>query len=50
MPELTVLLDCPVEVGLKRANERMHGDTSAKEDRFEREDLDFHSRVKEGFS
>ncbi len=48
-PGLTVLLDCPVEVGLKRANKRREGDSSAREDRFEREEKEFHERVRNGF-
>lgn len=39
-PALTVLLDCPVDVGLARAR----GD-----DRFHREQLEFHERVRAGF-
>jgi dTMP kinase len=39
-PALTVLLDCPVAVGLRRA----HGD-----DRFHREEHEFHERVRNGF-
>lgn len=39
-PALSVLLDCPVEVGLRRA----HGD-----DRFHREDREFHERVRAAF-
>ncbi len=39
-PALTILLDCPVEAGLRRAQ----GD-----DRFHREALAFHSRVRDGF-
>jgi dTMP kinase len=39
-PHLTLLLDCPVEAGLRRA----HGD-----DRFHREKLAFHERVRTGF-
>ena len=48
-PKLTVLLDCPVEVGLGRANVRMQGESPHKEDRFEREKVDFHERVRSGF-
>jgi len=40
MPDLTILLDCPVELGLQRAR----GD-----DRFHRADLAFHQRVRHGF-
>jgi dTMP kinase len=43
-PDLTFLLDCPVEVGLGRARNR-----SAAGDRFERETLAFHERVRAGF-
>jgi dTMP kinase len=39
-PALTVLLDCPVTLGLRRA----HGD-----DRFHREDEAFHARVRAAF-
>jgi dTMP kinase len=49
-PNLTLLFDLPVEIGLKRAMER---DNILKEssfsDRFERENLDFHNRVREGY-
>ena len=44
-PHLTFLLDCPVEVGLRRALERnMKG-----QDRFEREALSFHRKVRNGY-
>jgi len=48
---LTLLLDCPVEVGLSRTANRAVGQGSSKEreDRFEREQLDFHERVRRGF-
>ncbi|MEE9542839.1 MAG: dTMP kinase, partial [Thermodesulfobacteriota bacterium] len=51
VPNLTILLDCPVELGLERAQKRMEEgeDVSAKEDRFEREALEFHRRVRGGF-
>ena len=47
-PDLTFLLDLPVEEGLKRAFRRMEQQAS-KEDRFEKEALDFHRRVREGY-
>ena len=47
-PDLTFLLDLPVEEGLKRAFKRMENQTN-KEDRFEKEALDFHRRVREGY-
>jgi len=43
-PDLTLLLDLPVEEGLARALAR-HGD----ETRFEQRDIHFHKRVRKGF-
>jgi len=43
-PALTFLLDCPVAAGLARARGR-----STTADRFEREALEFHERVRAGF-
>jgi len=50
-PDLTLLLDCPVKVGLGRtASRQAKSRTDApKEDRFEREKLEFHERVRAGF-
>lgn len=50
-PDLTFLLDCPVEVGLPRTAQRIVNQTSDKrrEDRFEREKVEFHKRVRAGF-
>ncbi len=48
MPELTIVLDCPVEVALARAAERQDG-SGAREDRFEAEGITFQRRVREGF-
>jgi dTMP kinase len=47
-PDLTFLLDLPVEEGLRRAVKRMEKHP-VKEDRFEKEALDFHRRVREGY-
>ena len=47
-PTKTIFLDLPVEEGLKRANARLSIDGSS-EGRFEKETLDFHHRVREGF-
>lgn len=49
-PDLTLLLDCPVEIGLSRTKQR-RSQTGAgqSEDRFEREELEFHERVRRGF-
>jgi dTMP kinase len=43
-PDLTVILDLPVEIGLARAVARAGG-----EDRFERLDRAFHERLRHGF-
>ncbi len=43
-PDLTLMLDLPVEAGLRRAAAR-HDDAQ----RYERMDLDFHRRVRQGF-
>jgi len=48
-PDLTVLVDCPVEVGLKRAMDRINNSAGAREERFELESLQFHRKVREGY-
>lgn len=48
-PQLTVLIDCEVETGLKRANARIEASTGAREERFELESIQFHRRVREGY-
>jgi len=49
-PGLTLLFDLPVEVGLKRAMHRIsHMKEGSVEDRFERENLEFHRKVREGY-
>ncbi len=49
-PNLTLLFDLPVEVGLKRATDRdnLLLDSSFS-DRFEKESLNFHNKVREGY-
>jgi len=47
-PDLTFLLDLPVEEGLRRAWKRIERNP-IKEDRFEKEAVDFHQRVREGY-
>ncbi len=48
-PDLTILVDCPVEVGLSRAMARINSSTGAREERFELESLQFHRKVREGY-
>jgi len=45
-PDLTLLLDLDVEAGLQRVAQRSG---ASKTDRFEREALEFHKRVREGY-
>ena len=47
-PDLTFLLDCPPEFGLKRAQKRLKQNNS-KEGRFESEKLAFHQKVRKGY-
>ncbi len=49
-PHFTLLFDLPVETGLRRAMERISSNKGIPaEDRFEREALEFHSRVRAGY-
>jgi len=48
-PDLTLLLDCPEEVGLGRAITRNKTQSQKGQDRFEREKLDFHKAVRKGY-
>ncbi len=47
-PDLTLILDLPVEEGLARAGQRLSEHRST-EDRFERMERDFHHRLRDGF-
>jgi dTMP kinase len=47
-PDVTLFVDVPVELGLKRARRRNVVDSSG-EGRFEAETMDFHRRVREGY-
>jgi dTMP kinase len=49
-PDLTLLLDLPPEVGLKRAWKQINnGNRVSEETRFEEERLSFHKRVRAGY-
>jgi len=48
-PDVTFLLDCPSDVGLKRALQRNRMLKQEKEERFEKEKLPFHQRVRKGY-
>ena len=50
VPRLTLLLDCPVEIGLKRARDRYQMKEGAeKGDRLEQEEILFHEKVREAY-
>ncbi len=48
-PDITFLLDCPVDMGLSRALARNERQSQKGQDRFEREALDFHRAVRQGY-
>lgn len=50
-PDLTFILDIDVQTGLDRSNSRLSTENAGDntEDRFERLDIDFHERLREGF-
>ena len=48
-PDLTFLLDCPSDMGLRRAVRRDRQKRSNLQDRFEREKIQFHRRVRKGY-
>ena len=50
VPDITFLLDCSPEIGLSRAMQRIKGLSGPdREDRFEREHIEFHRKVREGY-
>ena len=49
-PDMTLLFDLPVEIGLQRATDRNNRlEKPSATDRFERENVDFHRRIREGY-
>jgi dTMP kinase len=50
VPDLTVLLDCPVAIGLPRAWKRIQGSAPGlRESRFEEEAHAFHEKIRQGY-
>ena len=50
IPDLTILLDCPVALGLGRSRRRIKSEgIESAEGRFEEKELSFHERVKNGY-
>ena len=52
-PDLTILLDCPVETGFERIRSRYQDDSGRSgrgaPDRMEAEDRAFHERIRKGY-
>ncbi len=48
-PDLTVLIDCEVSVGLERARRRIEAGSGPREERFELEAPSFHQAVREAY-
>jgi dTMP kinase len=48
-PDVTFLIDCPVDVGIARALKRNASLEDPGQDRFEKEKMDFHTAVREGY-
>jgi dTMP kinase len=48
-PDLTFLLDCPSDLGIKRALRRNRALKKERDDRFEREKIQFHRLVRKGY-
>jgi len=48
-PNLTILVDCPVSIGLGRAKARIAQNSGPREERFEQEALTFHEQVRAGY-
>ena len=48
-PDITFLIDCPVEIGLTRALKRNEIMEQDGQDRFEKEAMNFHTAVREGY-
>jgi dTMP kinase len=50
IPDLTILLDCPVDLGLGRSRRRIKSEgKESAEGRFEEKELIFHERVRSGY-
>jgi dTMP kinase len=50
IPDLTILLDCPVDLGLGRSRRRIKSEgKESAEGRFEEKELIFHERVRNGY-
>lgn len=48
-PDITILMDCPEDIGLKRALDRNRDQSMEDLGRFEKEKMEFHHRVRKGY-
>ena len=48
-PDITFLVDCPARIGIERALKRNKESLKESEDRFEREKMEFHEAVRNGY-
>jgi dTMP kinase len=48
-PDITLLLDCPPEIGIERALKRNNATVNDGQDRFEREKMEFHKKVRDAY-
>lgn len=48
-PDITILMDCPEDMGIKRALERNKDSSQEDQGRFEKEKMEFHHRVRQGY-
>ena len=48
-PNMTILVDCPVEIGIERALRRTKALGQEEQARFEKENLDFHEEIRKGY-
>ncbi len=48
-PDITILMDCPEEIGLSRALKRNSDLSQEDQGRFEKEKMAFHKKVREGY-
>jgi dTMP kinase len=49
LPDVTILMDCEEDVGIKRALERNKESSQEDQGRFEKEKMEFHHRVRQGY-
>lgn len=48
-PDITLLLDCPPEIGIARALNRNNTQEHDGQDRFEKEEMEFHKKIRDAY-